>query len=94
MEKVISVRAAETVSDFVNSLSPDFKGFCEYIGNDHPTLQQSFTALCLEWIKHLSEKPERFIDDRNKAAYKVCNKIKNALSTYEDDIHWVKLPTI
>ena len=86
--------AAQVMSNFINNLSPEYAEFCQIMAKDHPTLQQSFTRLCLEWIKTMADKDQRFIDPRNEESHKVCNKIKTALSSYEGDKYWAVLPTI
>lgn len=94
MADTTGAETAKIVSGFINSIGPDYKGFVETMGKDHPTLQQSFTQLCLEWIKFLAERDERYFDGRNEASKKLCDKIKGALSSYEGDVYWHKLPTI
>lgn len=74
-----------TMSDFVNSFTCDYKGFANIMGMEHPTLQQNFTKLCVAWLKHLSNKEH--YDLRNEASVKFAKSIK-------EELEKVGLPTI
>lgn len=69
----------QTMSDFVNTFDTNRKNkvFCEEMLKQHRTLQQSFTGLCLEWIKTCSEL--QHYDLRNEASVKISQKIMDAL---------------
>lgn len=44
------------------------------MSTEHRTLQQSFTRLCIEWIKYVASDEYRF-DGRNEENHKVCKEI-------------------
>lgn len=73
-------QAAQEMSDFVNCFTYDHKGFIETMGNDHRTLQQSFTELCLFWFQYLAT--VKNYDARNEAsvllAKEIMEKVENA----------------
>jgi hypothetical protein len=67
---------AKAMADFVNPMSYDKKGFIEEMGNrTHRTLQQAFTGLCLEWLKHLASLPQGQYDLRNEYSVKLAKEI-------------------
>lgn len=41
----------------------------------HRTLQQSFTRLCLAWIKELATNEGMYFDGRNEASVKACKEL-------------------
>ena len=44
---------AGEMTDFVNTFSTEPRTeFIQAMANEHRTLQQSFTRLCLDWIEH------------------------------------------
>lgn len=48
---------ADAISNFLNGLGRDKqKEFIDTMGRDHGCLQQKFTSLCCDWIKHLAVK--------------------------------------
>jgi len=63
----------------VNSYSFNYKEFCKAMALEHKTLQQSFTRLCLAWIRHCAELEDWQIDGRNEFSVKVCRIIAKAL---------------
>jgi hypothetical protein len=68
--------AVRMMSDFVNNMCMDPKEFAEGMGNEHRTLQQTFTNLCFEWIKFNAEQYDKKIfDGRNEYSCKVCKEI-------------------
>lgn len=56
------------VTDMLNSFSFDYEGFCKQMCQEHRTLQQSFTRLCLYWLSTCSSDDYRF-DGRNEASH-------------------------
>lgn len=66
------------VTDYLNSFSNRQlnQAFCEAMSNEHRTLQQNFTGLCLAWIEFMGNNSEdfkrRFTDPRNEYSNKVC----------------------
>ena len=41
---------AQKVAEMLNSFTFDYEGFCKAMSNEHRTLQQSFTRLCIHWL--------------------------------------------
>lgn len=68
---------AKETSSAINSFSFKPKDFCEQMGREHRTLQQSFTKLCLEWIKYCADM-EHF-DGRNELSVMACRKLKKVI---------------
>ena len=69
-------KKASEVSGMLNSFSFSDRMFCEAMGMEHRTLQQSFTRLCLAWLKHCSgEDYERLADGRNEASHRTAKAI-------------------
>lgn len=66
--------AAEKVSEMLNSYSFSYDGFCKAMTNQHRTLQQSFTRLCLKWLETCASEEYRY-DGRNEASHKVAKKL-------------------
>jgi hypothetical protein len=63
---------AGEMTDFVNTFSSDSrKEFVQAMANEHRTLQQSFTRLCLEWIEHCASQEYR-TDGRNESSHTTC----------------------
>ena len=69
---------AAEMSRFINSYgSEHVKEFVEAMGRDHPTLQQSFSRLCVAWFRRLAG-TEHF-DMRNEASVKLARRIVGEL---------------
>lgn len=77
IEKANGAELARIISDSVNSYSFDTKGFINQMMNEHRTLQQSFTRICMSWIYALAETP--YYDERNEESVMVARQIKEAL---------------
>ena len=84
------IKNVNAVSGMVNDYSFNPQEFCERFKREHRTLQQSFTRLCLEWIKTCASEDYR-TDGRNEASHIVCKKI---VDTMEQDPDWDYLPFI
>lgn len=85
----------DKLTDYLNSFSNKEKNnaFCLAMSNEHRTLQQNFTSLCLKWIavmgnndpefnNELNIKSEedfcrRLIDPRNNYSHIVCKKLSD-----------------
>ena len=76
---------AKAMTDFINSFHPKSKEFCDAMANEHRTLQQNFTRLCLAWLKKCDEmnKSGRY-DLRNEDSVKLASKIVQA---YGDEMY-------
>lgn len=77
---------AQQVSKGINKMAFDEQAFCEAMGREHRTLQQSFTRVCFEWIKYNAKTTH--MDMRNEAGVNMCKKI---VETFE---HQMNLPFI
>ena len=66
---------AKTMSGFVNSFSPDSKGFIETVMREHKTLQQSVIRLCFDLIRAMAK--QDYVDGRNAASVAACQDIVN-----------------
>ena len=89
--------AARQVTDLLNPM--DFKPseFIEAMTNEHRTLQQGFTQVCLDWIYHCSQLEPGYYDARNEASRIVCGDIVAACTPDKlwSGATWpVRLPTI
>jgi len=73
-------KLAREMSNFANTWSAeDIQDFINTMGNDHRTLQQSFTRLCAKWFLYLAEKEDGQYDLRNEASVNLAKKIKHIL---------------
>jgi hypothetical protein len=70
--------AVGTISSFVNNMGVDYEEFARLMGNEHRTLQQNFTKLCVAWLKYLSE--VEYYDLRNEGSVKFAQSIKDKLT--------------
>ena len=79
-----AIAMQKTVSGWVNNIGVDFNSFVGAWEQEHPTLQQSFTGMCLMWFKSLAEREYGYgIDARNESSQAAAKKIMTALG---DDI--------
>lgn len=62
------------ITDMVNKFSFDQDAFNQAMSREHRTLQQSFTRLCLEWIKHCASEEYRY-DLRNQGSHEIAKEI-------------------
>lgn len=65
MKKDKNQEIASTIMEAVNCFV-DEKEITKSMSKEHRTLQQSFTRLCVEWLKALSTTP--YYDYRNEAS--------------------------
>lgn len=76
-------KLAETITSNLNHFSyTEFNIlFANAMENQHRSLQQSFTRLCINWLKHLNQCKEfgRF-DGRNEASVEFAASIKEQLN--------------
>lgn len=71
-----SIKSAEQIERICNSYSLAPKQICEYMFRHmHKTNQQSFTRLCVAWLRMCgSEEYGRLADGRNEGSYKIGKK--------------------
>lgn len=65
---------AQKVSEMLNCFSFDYEGFCKAMSNEHRTLQQSFTRLCVHWLCTCASDEYRY-DGRNEASHEVAKAL-------------------
>ena len=70
--------AVKFMSDYLNSFSVGYDEFAKDMAMEHRTLQQSFTRLCVAWLKQLSE--TEYYDLRNEASVKFAQSIQDKLT--------------
>lgn len=70
---------AENISDFVNVMSRDNSEFINAMAMEHPTLQQAFTRLCIQWLEHMASLRDHEIDARNKASRDMARALIESL---------------
>lgn len=80
MERPTEKEFAQNCADAVNNMGFDNKKFANAMLNEHRTLQQDFTKLCLTWLYTLAE-TEHF-DLRNEASVAAGKAVKAALGDY------------
>lgn len=66
--------ATEIVS-MLNTFGFDYKGVCTELRKKHPTLQQSFTRLCVEWLRKCAEDDPDTFDGRNEATHQLAKEV-------------------
>lgn len=49
----------------------------------HPTLQQTFTKLCYEWLTSLANIDPVYIDDRNKKSYGYAREVSEKVGKWD-----------
>ena len=74
---------ATQVAYVINNFSFSYKDFCEAMGREHRTLQQSFTRLCIHWLRYCSELKN--YDGRNEASVIVGKIVAKALDDADID---------
>jgi hypothetical protein len=62
------------ITDLVNNFGFDSEKFNKMMSNEHRTLQQSFTRLCLKWLEHVSNEEYR-TDLRNESSKEISKEI-------------------
>lgn len=73
----------EMVSDMLNVLGFNSEDFCKEFSKEHRTLQQSFTRLCVEWLRTCASDDYHY-DGRNEASHEIA---KMLLEGKDNDIH-------
>lgn len=68
---------ANQMADMLNVMTFNDKEFCKEMTNQHRTLQQSFTRLCLEWLKTCASEDYRH-DGRNETSHWIAKELKDA----------------
>ena len=79
---------ASLVSDMANNMSFNEKAFAKAMTREHRTLQQSFTRVCIAWLKECGSEEYRF-DLRNKGSNDIGKAITEFLKTYQGGLPFV-----
>jgi len=75
----MEAKMAKNVANGLNCFGFSTKDFCEAMSMEHRTLQQSFTSLCLAWIKTCAEFDDWMIDGRNELSVEICKELNKVL---------------
>lgn len=70
---------ATKLSSLLNDITFDAPGVATAMCNEHRTLQQTMTRLCLEWLK-VCASPDYRYDGRNEDSHIVAKQIMEACS--------------
>ncbi len=74
---------ARNITDAVNCFGFDYKAFCEAMIGEHRTLQQTFTNICLAWLRYLSECEDWHFDGRNVQSREIATKIASRVELHK-----------
>lgn len=67
-------KIASDWTDDINAMTFDEKKFCEAMSQEHRTLQQTFTRVCLEWLKTCASENYSY-DGRNESSHLVAKQL-------------------
>ena len=70
------------LSQYVNSFSDKSLLFNAAMSNEHRTLQQSFTKLCLAWLEHVASDNYQ-TDLRNQASHEIAKALMDSFMERE-----------
>ncbi|RLB01240.1 MAG: hypothetical protein DRG83_10455, partial [Deltaproteobacteria bacterium] len=72
---------AEMLIQYINSICIEelSKELVDRMSQIHPTLQQNFTRVCVDWFKELSEK--KYYDLRNEASVLLAKRLRKELDS-------------
>ena len=70
--------AVRFMSNYLNSFGVGYKEFAKGMAQEHRTLQQSFTRLCIAWLQELAE--TEYYDLRNEGSVKFAQSIQDKLT--------------
>ena len=80
-------KLAEDIARAINNFGFGYEEFCKAMTSEHRTLQQSFTRLCIYWLKTCAEL--EYYDGRNEASVMLGKIVMDALE--QNDIHGVPM---
>lgn len=66
------------VSASINSFSFDEEKFVQFMNREHRTLQQSFTRLCVAWLRNCGSDDYQY-DGRNEASHDIGKAVSAAV---------------
>lgn len=65
---------ATTITDSLNIFANTSKEFNESMASQHRTHQQSFTRMCVRWLRYVASNEYRF-DGRNEASHELATRM-------------------
>jgi len=75
---------AESMSRYVNGMGNDVKNVVQHLSNEHRTLQQGITKLCVAWLEECGRKQKvGDFDLRNQASVELGQKFVERLKPEE-----------
>ena len=74
---------AKACTRAVNSYVFSCEKFCDAMLGEHRTLQQSFTRLCIAWLRRLAVLEPHQIEPRNEYSVKIGKIVTKALDEEE-----------
>lgn len=74
---------AKACTRAVNSYVFNCEKFCDAMLGEHRTLQQSFTRLCIAWLRRLAVLEPYQIDPRNEYSVRIGKIVTKALDDAE-----------
>ena len=75
---------AEAMSRYVNGMGNDVKDVVQHLSNEHRTLQQGITKLCVAWLEECGRKQKvGDFDLRNQASVELGHKFVERLKSEE-----------
>ena len=93
VQRAEAKQVVRVVSDYVNNYGHSKEQFAQAMAEEHRTLQQSFTGVCLAWLKLLASRREHEYDPRNEASVKLARAIDQRMREEYGD-GWDHLPLI
>lgn len=79
MNETTEKALAKACASAVNSYSFSCEKFCDAMVNEHRTLQQSFTRLCIAWLRRLAVLEPYQVDPRNERSVEAGKIVAKAL---------------
>lgn len=73
MSELTTQQLVNRMTDHVNTFNVR-KEFVDLMANEHRTLQQSFTRLCLQWLERAASEEYKF-DLRNQKTHEVSREL-------------------
>ena len=70
----IDINNAEKLADLLNSMSFHPEEVCQVMTQEHRTLQQNFTRLCIHWLCTCASDDYQY-DGRNEASHEIAKAL-------------------
>ena len=89
MDEKKEVKVVHQITDAVNSFSFDSDLFCQTMGCEHKTLQQSFMRdIIVPFIKYAASSEYR-TDGRNEDTHRMAEVLNKALESFEGGLAYI-----